>query len=74
VEQGYPDLVMLQWYGLFAPAGIPAELKRTLAMQVLAELRAPEVTAQLAASGAPGRRGPASSRCCSTLNSGDGQR
>src|SRR5262249_56788735 len=50
VELGFPDLVMPQWYGLLAPAGLPAETRRTIETQVLAVLRSPEVEAQLAAS------------------------
>jgi tripartite-type tricarboxylate transporter receptor subunit TctC len=57
VELGYPELVMPQWYGLLGPAGMPAEIKRTLESQVLSVLRAPEVMAQLAASGVAGPKG-----------------
>lgn len=54
VELGYPDLVMPQWYGLLAPAGLPPDLRATLEQQVLAALRSPEIIAQLAVSGVAG--------------------
>lgn len=57
VELGYPDLVMPQWYGLLAPAGLPSELRATLEQQVLAVLRSPEISAQLAVSGVSGPKG-----------------
>jgi tripartite-type tricarboxylate transporter receptor subunit TctC len=57
VELGYPDLVMRQWYGLLAPAGLPPELRATLEQQVLDVLRSPEIIAQLAVSGVSGPQG-----------------
>jgi tripartite-type tricarboxylate transporter receptor subunit TctC len=57
VELGYADLVMPQWYGLLAPAGIPADVRGTLETQVLAVLRSPEIAAQLAISGVAGPKG-----------------
>jgi tripartite-type tricarboxylate transporter receptor subunit TctC len=57
VELGYADLVMPQWYGLLAPAGMPPDLRSTLETQVLAVLRSPEVAAQLAVSGVAGPKG-----------------
>ena len=57
VELGYPDLVMPQWYGLLGPAGMPAEIKRTIESQVLSVLAMPEVTTQLAAAGVAGPKG-----------------
>ena len=59
VELGFPDLVMPQWYGLLAPAGLPAATKATIEQQVLSVLRSPEVVAQLAASGVAGPKGAA---------------
>jgi putative tricarboxylic transport membrane protein len=58
-ELGYPDLVMPQWYGLLGPVGMPVETKRTIEREVLSVLRAPEVMAQLAASGVAGPKGAA---------------
>ena len=57
VELGFPELVMPQWYGLLAPAGLPPDVRGTLEQQVLTVLRSPEVTAQLAASGVAGPKG-----------------
>jgi tripartite-type tricarboxylate transporter receptor subunit TctC len=57
VELGFPELVMPQWYGLLAPAGMPQEVRGTLEQQVLTVLRSPDVTAQLAASGVAGPQG-----------------
>jgi tripartite-type tricarboxylate transporter receptor subunit TctC len=57
VELGYPDLVMPQWYGLLAPAGLPPDVRATLEQQVLAVLRSPEITTQLAVSGVAGPKG-----------------
>ena len=57
VELGYQDLVMPQWYGLLGPAGMPAEIKRTIESQVLSVLAMPEVMTQLAASGVAGPKG-----------------
>ena len=48
---------MPQWYGLLGPAGMPAEIKRTVESQVLNVLRTPEVIAQLAASGVAAPKG-----------------
>ncbi len=59
VELGFPDLVMPQWYGLLAPAGMTAELRATFEAQVLAVLRSPEVVKQLATSGVAEPRGTA---------------
>jgi tripartite-type tricarboxylate transporter receptor subunit TctC len=64
VELGFPELVMPQWYGLLAPAGLSQEVRGTLEQQVLTVLRSPEVTAQLAASGVAG---PKSARELQTL-------
>jgi tripartite-type tricarboxylate transporter receptor subunit TctC len=61
-ELGFPDLVMLQWYGLLGPAGFAPETRRTIETQVLTVLRSPEVAAQLAASGVAGPQGAAEFR------------
>jgi tripartite-type tricarboxylate transporter receptor subunit TctC len=64
VELGFPELVMPQWYGLLAPAGLSQDVRGTLEQQVLTVLRSPEVTTQLAASGVAG---PKSARELQTL-------
>jgi tripartite-type tricarboxylate transporter receptor subunit TctC len=57
VELGFPDLVMPQWYGLLAPAGLPPDVRSTLEQQVLTVLHSSDITAQLAASGVAGPKG-----------------
>jgi tripartite-type tricarboxylate transporter receptor subunit TctC len=59
VELGFPDLVMPQWYGLLAPAGVPAEVRKALAAQALDVLRSPEAIKLLAPSGVAGPKGTA---------------
>jgi tripartite-type tricarboxylate transporter receptor subunit TctC len=62
VELGFPDLVMPQWYGLLAPAGLPADVRKAFEAQVLAVLRSPEVVKQLATSGVADPKGTAELR------------
>jgi tripartite-type tricarboxylate transporter receptor subunit TctC len=57
VELGFPELVMPQWYGLLAPAGLAPDMRETLEQQVLTVLRSPEIVAQLAVSGVAGPKG-----------------
>lgn len=51
-ESGFPGLVVLSWYGLFAPAGTPPEAIRRLNAEVNRVLATPEVRERLAALGA----------------------
>jgi tripartite-type tricarboxylate transporter receptor subunit TctC len=62
VELGFRDLVMPQWYGLLAPAGLPADVRKAFEAQVLAVLRSPEVVQQLATSGVADPKGTAELR------------
>jgi tripartite-type tricarboxylate transporter receptor subunit TctC len=57
VELGFPELVMPQWYGLLAPAGLAPDMRETLEQQVLTVLRSPDIVAQLAVSGVAGPKG-----------------
>jgi tripartite-type tricarboxylate transporter receptor subunit TctC len=57
VELGYPDLVMPQWYGLFAPAGVPTHVRSVLEAQALTVLRSPDIATQLAISGVANPKG-----------------
>jgi len=50
-ESGYPGLVVLSWYGLFAPAGTPPEVVRRLNAEVNRALQAPDVRERLTALG-----------------------
>jgi tripartite-type tricarboxylate transporter receptor subunit TctC len=62
VELGFRDLVMPQWYGLLAPAGLPSQLRKTLEDQALAVLRSPETVKLLAPSGVAGPKDTAAFR------------
>lgn len=53
-ELGYPDVVMENWYGLFAPAGIAPQLQATLEKAVLEIVQVPMVAERLAAGGIRG--------------------
>jgi len=57
VELGFADLVMPQWYGFLAPAGLSPDLRRTIETQVLSVLSSPEVVVQLSSSGVAGPKG-----------------
>ncbi|MGE3927093.1 MAG: Bug family tripartite tricarboxylate transporter substrate binding protein, partial [Lautropia sp.] len=46
-EEGYPDMNFANWFGIVAPAGIPAAVAQRLAGDVAAALQAPETQAQL---------------------------
>lgn len=50
-EAGMPGLVINTWYGLFAPAGVRAEIIQRINTEVVRFMHTPEVKAQLAKSG-----------------------
>ena len=50
-EAGFPDVTVLSWYGLHAPAGIPPALAKRIADAVGAAVAQPEVRERLAAAG-----------------------
>jgi tripartite-type tricarboxylate transporter receptor subunit TctC len=54
VELGYPDMIMENWYGLFAPAGISPNQQAALEQAVLEVAKVPVVAERLAASGLHG--------------------
>lgn len=54
-EQGYPDLVMEKWFGLFMPARTPAEVIQRTADAVHAVLRDESFVAALASLGLAAR-------------------
>jgi tripartite-type tricarboxylate transporter receptor subunit TctC len=60
-ESGFPDLVVDTWYGMFAPAGTPAEVVTKLNAELNLLLARPEIREQFAkqglnpAGGAPSR-------------------
>lgn len=60
IESGYPGFVVIPWFALFGPAGIPAPVVETLSAAVGRVMADPEVRAGLAASGTdPYFAGPA---------------
>jgi tripartite-type tricarboxylate transporter receptor subunit TctC len=53
-ELGYPGMLMGNWYGMLAPAGIPADAQAALEKAMLETMKSPEVAARLAAGGVSG--------------------
>ncbi len=56
-ESGYPEFVMLNWYGIFAPAGTPRAVIQRLNASIVAGLKTTEVRGRLESAGveaAPG--------------------
>jgi tripartite-type tricarboxylate transporter receptor subunit TctC len=50
-ESGYPGFETRTWYGLFGPAGMPADIVRKLHADVAAALRVPSIANGLVAQG-----------------------
>jgi len=50
-EQGYPSVVVTQWYGYFAPAATPPRLVERLHAEITRATEAPDVTKALVAAG-----------------------
>jgi len=50
-ESGYPGFETRTWYGLFGPAGMPAEIVRKLHADSEKALRIPEIAGSLVAQG-----------------------
>jgi tripartite-type tricarboxylate transporter receptor subunit TctC len=57
VEQGYPDVLMANWYGLFAPAGLSPETQAMLEKAVMEIVKVPVVAERLNAGGVRGTLG-----------------
>jgi tripartite-type tricarboxylate transporter receptor subunit TctC len=53
-ELGYPGMLMGNWYGMLAPAGIPADAQAALDKAMAEALKSPTVAARLAAGGVSG--------------------
>jgi len=51
-EAGMPEFDLYTWFGMFAPAGTPAEIVARLQREVVAGLKAPDVLERFAAVGA----------------------
>jgi tripartite-type tricarboxylate transporter receptor subunit TctC len=56
-ELGYPGMVMENWYGILAPAGLAPALRTTLETAILDVMTIPAIKAKLAAGGLQGTRG-----------------
>ena len=53
-ELGYPGMLMGNWYGMLAPAGIPADTQSALEKAMLEAMQSPAVSVRLAAGGVSG--------------------
>jgi tripartite-type tricarboxylate transporter receptor subunit TctC len=53
---GYPEVVMENWYGVLAPAGLAPSVRATLEKAILEALASPTVKERLAAGGLQGAR------------------
>jgi tripartite-type tricarboxylate transporter receptor subunit TctC len=53
-ELGYPGMLMGNWYGMLAPAGIPADARAALEKAMLEAMKSPAVAERLAAGGVSG--------------------
>src|SRR5262249_51505248 len=69
VELGYPDMIMENWYGLLAPAGLPADTAARLEAAALAAIRAPKGQDHMRAGGLGGTP---DSKGCRARTEGDG--
>jgi tripartite-type tricarboxylate transporter receptor subunit TctC len=49
VEQGFPDVVLSAWWGVFLPAGVPPAVSDKLGAMIAAALRSPEFAKHAAA-------------------------
>jgi tripartite-type tricarboxylate transporter receptor subunit TctC len=59
IEQGYKDYEAFAWFGLAAPAGVPAEVVNKIAADLQSALAEPEVRQKLIGAGLyPGYMGP----------------
>jgi len=56
-ELGYPRMLMSNWYGMLAPAGIPADVQNKLETAMLEAIKSPPVAQRLAAGGVMGATG-----------------
>jgi tripartite-type tricarboxylate transporter receptor subunit TctC len=51
IEAGFPDFVATSWFGIFGPAGIPADRVNVLAEAIRRTLEHPEIVSGFAAAG-----------------------
>jgi tripartite-type tricarboxylate transporter receptor subunit TctC len=57
VELGYPTMIMGNWYGMLAPAGIPANAKADLEKAMMDAMKGPMISQRLTAGGLRGTTG-----------------
>jgi tripartite-type tricarboxylate transporter receptor subunit TctC len=50
-EAGLPGYEVVTWYGILAPAGMPAGLSKRLNEEIVKVLKAPDVASKLSAQG-----------------------
>src|SRR5262245_39424086 len=62
VELGYPGMLMGNWYGMLAPAGIAAPVQASLEKAMLEAMQSASVSARLAAGGLQGMSGSSAFR------------
>src|SRR5262249_30379593 len=43
VELGYPDMIIENWYGLLAPAGLPPDVEAKLERAALVAIKSPKI-------------------------------
>jgi tripartite-type tricarboxylate transporter receptor subunit TctC len=55
-QLGYPEVVMENWYGVFAPAGLAPSMRATLEKAIMEVLASPTVKERFAAGGLQGAR------------------
>jgi len=51
IEAGFPDFIITVWFGMFGPAGMPADRTRTVSDAVRRAVESPEIKAAFAVSG-----------------------
>jgi tripartite-type tricarboxylate transporter receptor subunit TctC len=51
IESGYPEFVASSWFGIWGPAGVPAERVNILAEAIRRTLENPEIVAGFTAAG-----------------------
>lgn len=50
-ESGYPDITLVEWFGMIAPAGVPLAIRQKLNTEIIHIMNLPEVKDKLAAQG-----------------------
>ena len=50
-ESGYPDIALVEWFGMIAPSGVPLAIRQKLNTEVMRIMNLPEVKDKLAAQG-----------------------